>query len=118
MTAQCTAIKRNGERCTLPSNGQQGLCWAHDPRNAERRRKTASRGGRSKSGREVAVLKEEIKTIISEVKAGAIDRNDANTMFRGYSVVLDFIKVERGVLEVEDLAREIEELRERRPGAS
>ncbi len=118
MTAQCTATKSNGERCTLPANGQQGLCWAHDPRNAERRRRTASRGGRSKPGREVALLKEEIKTIISEVKKGDLDRNDANTMFRGYSVVLDFIKVERGVLEVEDLAREVEELRERRRSTS
>ncbi len=118
MDAQCRAFKRDGTRCTLPAKGPNGLCWAHDPANAEKRQRMASRAGKSKPSREVVLLKEEIKSIISEVKKGELDRNDANTMFRGYSVVLDFIKVERGVLEVEDLAREIEELRERRRSTS
>lgn len=117
MIEQCRGTKRNGEMCTLPARGPDGYCWAHSPEHAEERRRAASRAGRSKPSREVASLKQDIKSTIAAVKAGNIDRNDANTMFRGYSVLLDFIKVERGVLEVEDLAREIEELRERR-GAS
>jgi hypothetical protein len=39
---QCRASKRDGSRCTLPANGSQGLCWAHDPQNAERRRRAAT----------------------------------------------------------------------------
>jgi hypothetical protein len=108
---QCTAITANGERCTLPANGQHGLCWAHDPANAEKRRRTASKGGRSKANREVAVLKEEIKSVISEVKAGELDRNDAAVMIQGYRTLKDFIELERRVHETDQLAAEIEELK-------
>ena len=61
MMPQCRAIKQNGERCTLPAKGQHGVCWAHDPANAAQRRRTASRGGRSKPSREIV----EIKTLLS-----------------------------------------------------
>jgi len=37
----------------------------------------ASRAARSKGNREVATLKEEIKSLIMDVKAGELDRNDA-----------------------------------------
>ena len=114
---QCRATKLNGERCQGTANGPAGWCWAHAPEHAEQRRRQASRAARSKPNREVATLKQDVKDTIAMVKDGEIDRNDAGVMFRGYSVLLDFIKVERGVLEVEELAREIEELRERR-GAS
>jgi hypothetical protein len=108
---KCSATKPNGERCTLPANGQHGLCWAHDPRNREKRRRTASRGGRGKAGgREVRDLKAEIKDLISNVKTGEVSPTRGNTMLRGYSVIIDLIKLERGVLEVEDLAARIEEL--------
>ncbi len=33
----CRATKANGEPCTLPANGPQGLCWAHDPANHDKR---------------------------------------------------------------------------------
>ncbi len=118
MINQCRGIKRTGESCTLPAKGPDGYCWAHSPKHAEERRRAASRAGRSKPSREITALKAEIKDLISEVKSGELDRNDAGAMFRGYSVLLDFIKVERGVLEVEELAREIEELREHRTGTS
>ena len=78
--SRCRETKANGEPCTLAANGPQGLCWAHDPANREQRRRMASRAARSKGNREVAFLKEEIKSVISEVKAGGLDRNDAAVM--------------------------------------
>src|SRR5215213_1352811 len=108
---RCSAVKRDGSRCTLPVTGQQGLCWAHDPANAERRRRTASKAGRSKPSREVAALKEEIKAVIADVKAGDLDRNDAAVMFQGYRALKDFIALERQVKETDELAAEIEELK-------
>ena len=108
---QCTAITANGERCTLPANGQQGLCWTHDPANAERRRRNASSGGKAKAAREVRDLKAEIRGVIAEVKDGSLDRNDAAVMIQGYRALKDLIALERQVRETDELAAEIEDLK-------
>jgi hypothetical protein len=117
---QCTAITAKGERCTLPANGQQeGLCWTHDPANASRRRHTASRGGKAKAAKEVRDLKAEIRDVITNVKAGDLDRNDAAVMIQAYRALLEYIKLERSVVLEDDLAARIEELqRGQRPHAS
>jgi hypothetical protein len=108
----CRATKANGEPCTLPANSPQGLCWAHAPENAEKRRRAASRAARSKGNREVATLKEEIKAVIADVKSGGLDRNDAAVMIQGYRALKDFIALERQIRETDELAAEIEEMRE------
>jgi len=108
---QCSFIKQSGERCRGTATGQNGLCWAHDPANADKRRWAASRGGRGRSNREVASLKEEIKAVITDVKAGDLDRSDAAVMIQGYRALKDFIALERQVKETDELAAEIEELK-------
>ena len=109
--SRCRATKANGEPCTLPANGKQGFCWAHDPATAEQRRRRAQRGGRAKGNREVSTLKEEIKTVIADVRAGDLDRNDAAVMIQGYRALKDFLALERQVKETDELAAEIEELK-------
>jgi hypothetical protein len=47
--SQCRATTAKGERCTLHANGPEALCWAHDPKNAEKRRRIASKGLRGGS---------------------------------------------------------------------
>jgi hypothetical protein len=108
---RCRATKTNGEPCTLPANGSHGLCWAHAPENAERRRRAASKAARAKGNREIGDLKEEIKFVISDVKAGDLDRNDAAVMIQGYRALKDFIELERRVKETDELAAQIEELK-------
>jgi hypothetical protein len=111
LNGQCSFIKASGERCRGTATGQHGLCWAHDPKNAERRRRTASRGGRGKANREVVTLKEEIKALIADVRAGDLDRNDAAVMIQAYRALKDFIALERQVRETDELAAEIQELK-------
>ena len=111
MSRQCSFIKANGERCRGAATGQHGWCWAHDPANAEQRKRTASRGGRGKANREVTGLKEEIKTVIADVKAGELDRNDAAVIIQAYRALKDFIALERQVRETDELAAQIEELK-------
>ncbi len=108
---ECRATKANGEPCTLPANGPDGYCWAHSPKNAEKRSRMASRAARAKGNKEVALLKDEIRIVISEVKGGVLDRNDAAVMIQGYRALKDFIELERRVKETDDLAAEIEELK-------
>jgi hypothetical protein len=109
--SRCGATKANGEPCKAPATGQHGYCWAHAPENAQKRRQIASKAARSKGNREVATLKEEIKGVISEVKSGELDRNDAAVMIQGYRALKDLIALERQVKETDQLALEIEELK-------
>ncbi len=108
---KCRATKANGEPCTLPANGPHGFCWGHDPANREKRRRQASRAARSKPGKEVAVLKEELKALKDDVLAGRVDRNDAAVAVQVYRTLKDFIELERRARETDELAREIEELK-------
>ena len=107
----CRATKADGEPCTLPANGKQGFCWAHDPARAEQRRRRASRGGKAKANRELVILKEEIKKVIADVRVGELDRNDAGVMIQGYRTLRDYIALERQIKETDELAAEIEELK-------
>jgi hypothetical protein len=111
LSGKCSYIKANGERCRGAATGQHGLCWGHDPANADKRRRTASRGGKAKGNKEVALLKEEIKALISDVRSGELDRNNAAVMIQGYRALRDFIALERQVRETDELAAEIEELK-------
>jgi len=59
----------------------------------------------------VLTLKEEIKGVIADVRAGSLDRNDAAVMIQGYRALKDFLALERQVKETDQLATEIEDLK-------
>jgi hypothetical protein len=112
LNRQCAGITREGRRCTVSVRGAQEFCHLHDPARSEERRRQASRAGRARGNREVADLKEEIKSVISDVRGGDLDRNDAAVMIQGYRALKDFIALERQIRETDELAAEIEEMRE------
>jgi hypothetical protein len=56
--------------------------------------------------------------VISDVKAGDLDRNDAAVMIQGYRALKDFIALERGIRVEDELAAELEEIRRERGQAS
>jgi hypothetical protein len=87
------------------------MCCLHDPARADERHRHASKAARSKGNKEVADLKEEIKTVIADVRAGELDRNAAAVMIQGYRALKDFIALERQVRETDELAAEVEELK-------
>ena len=78
----------------------------------------ASRAGSSKPSREIRTIKAELKEAIAGVKDGSLDRNTARAMFTGYSVLLDYTKLERGVYVEEELAARLEALKGERADAS
>jgi hypothetical protein len=104
----CHATKANGEPCTLPATGSQGLCWAHAPENADRRSRAASKAAKAKGNRELRTLKASLQDLIGRVEVGELEPTPANTMLRGYSVLIDLIKLERQVYLEEDLDARIE----------
>jgi hypothetical protein len=109
---QCRATTAKGERCTLPANGPEALCWSHDPKNAEKRRRMASKAGTAKADKEVREVKAEIRRLINAVRDDGFDVSAANTINRLYQTLLQYILAERGIYREEDLAVRIRELGE------
>jgi hypothetical protein len=112
LTGVCRANKRNGSPCTAPATGADGYCWAHDPANAEKRRRTASRGGKSRGGGELADLKKQLKELAGDVLDGSVDRGRAAVANQILNTVIRAIEQERKLRELEELAGRIEALEE------
>ncbi len=108
--SRCQAMKANGEACKGTATGSHGYCWAHAPENAEQRRRAASKAARSKPNKEIRDFKQEVKTLIDDVKSGDQDRADAAVVLQGYRVLKDYIELERKIREADELAARIEEL--------
>lgn len=112
MNDVCRATKRDGSPCTAPATGANGYCWAHDPANAERRRRIASRGGKSRGGGELAELKKQLKDLAASVLDGTVDRGRAAVANQIHNTLIRAIEQERKLRELEDLAARLEALEE------
>ncbi|MDP8899615.1 MAG: hypothetical protein M3N33_00385 [Actinomycetota bacterium] len=116
MDGRCGATKRDGTGCTLPATGQHGLCWAHDPKNAEKRRRGASRGGRAKAGTEIRDLKKQLEDLAGDVLAGRVERPDAAVVNQILNTRAWLIELERKVKETEELEERLSVLERAREG--
>ncbi len=112
MSGTCTATKRDGSPCTLPSNGPSGLCWAHDPANAERRRRGQSRGGKNKPSRELVNIKGRLSDLADDVLAGKVDKGVAAVASQVLNVYLRAVALELKAREQQELIERLEALEE------
>ncbi len=112
LTSTCTATKRDGSPCTLPSNDASGLCWAHNPANAERRRRGQSRGGKNKPSRELANIKQRLSDLADDVLEERVDRGIGAVASQILNVYLRAVSIEMKVREVEELTARLEILEE------
>ena len=103
---QCRATKRDGTRCTQTVTAANGLCWAHDPANAAKRRRMASRAGSSRGSGEIADLKKRLEDLAAGVLSGEVARSDA-------AVVNQILNTRARLIELERKIREQDELEER-----
>ncbi len=110
MTSTCIGTKRDGTPCTLPSNGSNGLCWAHDPKNAERRRRGQSRGGKAKASGEIRDLKKQLEDLAGDVLEGRVERGDAVVVNQILNTRARLIELERKVREQDEVIGRIEAL--------
>jgi hypothetical protein len=113
LSSTCTATKRNGEPCMLPSTGASGLCWAHDPANAERRRRGQSRGGKNKPSRELAAIKQRLSDLADDVLEGRQDKGVAAVASQVLNVCLRACSVELKAREQQEFIERLETLEER-----
>ncbi len=110
--AICRATKANGELCTLPANGPQGLCWAHDPANRDKRRRMASKAARSKPNRELSSIKALLEDLTDRVLSGDVPTGQAAVANQLINTRLRAIEQERKMRELEELAVRLEALEE------
>ena len=99
---QCGARKRDGSPCSLPAQGADGLCWAHNPANADARRKGASRGGKSKPGSELALLKQKLIKLGDDLVAGKAHRGNASVAVAAYGTAVKVIEAETKLRELQE----------------
>ena len=99
---KCGATKRDGSPCSLPAQGPNGLCWAHVPNHADARRKGASRGGKSKPGSELALLKRKLITLGDDVLSGKMDKGKASVAAVCYGTAIKATEAEVKVRELEE----------------
>lgn len=110
MTSTCTATKRDGSPCTLPTSSHSDLCWAHDPKNAERRRRGQSRGGKNKPSRELSAIKSLLEDLAEQVLDGDLETGRAAVANQLINTRLRAIEQERKMRELEELAARLEAL--------
>lgn len=99
---QCSANKRDGAPYTLPTQGESGLCWPHNPANAEKRRKGQSRGGRSKPISDLSMLKQKLMDLGDAVMLGEAIRADAAVAATCYGTAIKAIEALVKVRELEE----------------
>ncbi len=110
MSGRCSGITRAGDRCTRSVVGPNGLCWLHDPTRSEERRRAASKAGKSKPNRELADVKDRLRALIADVRAGTMDRADAAVCGQLYNTLIRTISVELRVREQEEIVGRLEQL--------
>jgi hypothetical protein len=94
----------------LRALGPDGFCWAHDPKNADKRRRGQSRGGKGKPTQEIRALKSELGDLAAGVLAGTVDRGNAAVVNQILNTRARLIELERKVRETEELETRIEAL--------
>ena len=107
---RCGFIKGNGDRCKGTATGPYGLCWAHDPENAEKRRGMASRAARAKPNRELRDLKALLSNLTERVLGSDLPTGPASFANQLINTRLRVIEQERKNRETEDLETRIVEL--------
>ncbi len=110
----CSGIKADGGRCKGQAIGNSQWCFSHHPDYEDARKQRASRGGR-RGGRgrpqaELSDIKNRIRAMVEDVRNGTMDRADAAVCGQLYNTLIRAVSVEMRVREIEELAKEVEEL--------
>lgn len=108
--ARCRGTTRDNLQCTTIVPPEQDYCYWHDPARAGERKRNAAKGGKSKSTRELAAIKERLSTLADDVLAGVVDRGDAAVVSQVLNVYLRAVSVELKAKEQQDILERMEEL--------
>jgi hypothetical protein len=110
---RCAGITRAGGRCTHSAREGQTFCHHHDPARAEQRSKTASKAATAKNqASELVQDRTRLKEIAEGCLAGTITTARASVAAQVYGVRARYFEQERRERELEELAREVGEIKD------
>ena len=106
--AQCAGYTQAGKRCTATVTVLNGYCYHHSPENADRRRRAASRAGRSKARGDRRWIMSELLRIALKVETDQdFDPTRANSIIRALTGAAEISRA----LEQDDIATEFKNLK-------
>jgi hypothetical protein len=114
--SSCSGIRADGGRCRGQAIAGSQWCFSHHPDYEQARQRRASKGGR-RGGRgrpllEVHDVAHQLQELVGKVLAGDLDRADAAVCGQLLNYKTRALDVARAWRETEELAREVEEMRE------
>ncbi len=110
MAVRCSGITRSGTRCERSADGPNGLCWAHDPANAEKRRRLASKAGKAKPDRELSEIKTRLSDLATDVLEERVDKGAAAVAGQLLNTYIRAVSVELKAREQQELVERLEAL--------
>ena len=116
MAVRCAGTKRDNSPCTATVEPPQRFCWWHNPVNADKRRRAASKAGKSKPSRELAGLKAQLQDLTQDVLAGEIETGRAAVANQLINTRLRAIELERKIRVTDELEARIEALEQPQEG--
>jgi len=112
LAVRCAGTKRDNSPCTATVEPPQEYCWWHDPANAEKRRRAASKAGKAKPNRELTGIKRRLSDLADDVLEGRQDKGVAAVASQVLNVLLRAISVETKLKEQFELVERLESLEE------
>jgi phage-related tail protein len=112
LAVRCAGTKRDNSPCTATVEPPQRFCWWHDPANADKRRRAASKAGKAKPSRELAGIKTRLSDLADDVLADKVDKGVAAVASQVLNVYLRAVSVELKVNEQLELIDRLEALEE------
>ena len=110
MAVRCAGTKRDNSPCTATVEPPQRFCWWHDPANADKRRRAASKAGKAKPNRELASIKTRLSDLADDVLADKVEKGVAAVASQVLNVYLRAVSVELKVTEQLELIERLESL--------
>jgi phage-related tail protein len=112
LAVRCAGTKRDNSPCTATVERPQRFCWWHNPANADKRRRAASKAGKAKPNRELASIKTRLSDLADDVLAGEVDKGVAAVASQVLNVYLRAVSVELKAREQLELIERLESLEE------
>jgi hypothetical protein len=109
---RCAGTKRDGSGCRATVNPPQTLCWLHNPENAEKRKRTASKAGKTRPNRKLAELHQRLDDLYEGVLEKRISTSVGAVATQITNASIRLVEVELKVKEHYELATEVAEIRE------
>ena len=116
--SRCSAIKGNGDRCKGTAIRGYEWCPAHHPDYQDRRRRAASKGGKTGGRGRGQTELQEVKALLAELTARVLKEEGVEPLETGPAAVanqlintrLRAIEIERRIKEAEELEVRLEAL--------